>query len=212
MNCSECSGTPFPPYIEFLISKGRETIAELVESRIQHFLESVNATFCDGVTAHVAKDFAILFAGASLAIKSGVLPWKNAFLLNSLSQSFEDARSAMKAANPLSLAKKILSARLADSIKKRTSESCFDETQAAGFKVQKEKNAIYVVHEKAFREWFDTDLQVSLIRQWLADKNLLVTSRSGGPGKAPTRNRRWPSGKNVRSIVFWEPFAARRTR
>jgi Domain of unknown function (DUF927) len=68
-------GTACVPYIEQLIRMGQGEVKRRVDELIQECVNHMPAAAHHNVAGAMAKNFGLLYAGATLGIESGVLPW-----------------------------------------------------------------------------------------------------------------------------------------
>jgi hypothetical protein len=62
-----------------------------IERHVEEFVNAVKGSKLTEVKHHVAKNFGIIYAGACLAIKKRILPWKRDVLLECICSCFLDA-------------------------------------------------------------------------------------------------------------------------
>ena len=211
--CERNHGKVIRPYIEHLIANV-DAVKSTVRSRIAEFEKTVNASALDGALQHAAKNFGLIFAGGCLGIDAKLLPWDRGRLLRAVAASFEDALRKSKAHENTAtkgrkrLRKNLSSANLAE----HTPSAKFGPNDRSGFWEKNNGVLIYTIHAKVFRRWFHNQAQLAATLNWLERDGFLVLSRKKSPSNNPgntewaEQSPRWPSGNNVRSIVFRDPF------
>ena len=187
----ECHGTAWTPYIEYLIEMGPGEVKRRTLALIKEFVDHMPEAAHDGVINQMAKHFGLLYAGAILAIESGVLPWTRAHVRRALTRAFRDAVEASEPVDPLAMGLDILKANLADKVVERKPSSRFGVRDHAGYWTRIGGKKVFVVHARQFRRWFASVSQFDLVLDSLAAK-------SASP--------RWPDGSNARCFIFADPF------
>ena len=110
--CRQCSGTPFPPYLDYLTQFTKAELEDKVRPIIKEFLAHVKTDITDGVTRHLALLFATLYLGARMADEAEVWPWDKAKLLQAMAYCFRVAKSEIRPPDPLPGALEVLRSRL----------------------------------------------------------------------------------------------------
>jgi hypothetical protein len=184
---------------------------------MQEFLSYVAESITDGVTGHLAKNFALVYSGACFGIAAGILPWRKKILLLSIAGSFRAAISAargtatMGAASMRAEMDSLQNHLSSSNILIRDEHSSFGPTNAQGFRETTSSNTRIVVPATVFRKWFANQMEADFLLSELAQKGLL--ERPIGQIGALTRGElsgrplRWPNGANVRSFAFLNPLA-----
>jgi len=72
-----------------------------IERKVTEFVDAVNGSRLTDAKHHAAKNFGIIYAGACLAIKKGILPWKSKYLLESLRACFMDAMGCISTSDDI---------------------------------------------------------------------------------------------------------------
>ena len=192
---AECHGTAWTSYIEYLIEMGPREVKRRTLALIKEFVDHMPAAAHDGVINQMAKHFGLLYAGAILAIESGVLPWTKNHVQKALTRAFSDTVESSKQANPLAMGLDILKTNLADKVVERKPSSTFGVKDHAGYWMRIGGKKVFVVHAHQFRAWFASVGQCSLVLGSLAAKRV---------------SPRWPDGSNARCFEFADPFPGAR--
>jgi putative DNA primase/helicase len=206
-------GTALRPYLEFLVAQGT-TLRTKIRAYEKAFMKRAKRLKLDGALAHAAKNFAVIFAGGSLAIEAGVLPWPEDVLLDAIVTCFESA-IVRGHANALAIARRTLQKKLAsDEIIERTPNAIFGPMDHAGFSEHVNGKVRITVASAAFAKWFENRAQRLAALHWLHDQGHLdMGTKRASPSLRTTewaeRQRRWPDGSNPRSFVFFDPFGSK---
>ena len=189
---AECHGTAWTSYIEYLIEMGPSEVKRRTLALIKEFVDHMSEAAHDGAMDQMATHFGLLYAGAILAIESGVLPWTEKHVQGALTHAFRDAAvEAAKTIDPLETGLQVLKANLSDKVVERKPSSRFSTTNHAGYWTRLGGKKIFVVHAHQFRAWFASVRQFDLVMGALAAKQV---------------SPRWPDGSNVRCFMFDDPF------
>ncbi len=191
-----------------------------VRGYMDEFIQGIPTERLMGALKHAAKNFSLLYAGGRLAIDAGVIDFNGQRLLKMIRGHFLAATlrhgrgvsSALKG-NALAKGRKILSKKLrGGGLRQRVVSSSFDETNCQGFWFMENGREKFVVHAAAFRKWFEQEPESRVeILRWLREKGFLIPRqlRSCAGGRRAgweERSMKWPCGKLVRSVVFYDPF------
>ncbi len=210
--CERQCGTALPIYIAYLVDQGR-ALRKNVRARQKIFLTRAKRLKLDGALDHAAKNFALIFAGGSLAIDAGILPWEKEALLEAIALCFEAAVFDIRGhVDALEAAKNHLRKRLSSGeVVQRTAGAIFGPDEHPAYFERRDKKIWFTVSSKAFAGWFDNRAQLIAILRWLYEQGLLdigekrMTSSVKSTDWAE-RQRRWPSRANPRSFTFAHPF------
>jgi hypothetical protein len=210
--CKDNHGVALAPYVEYLMSVGDALKAD-IERYMKEFLREISPARLEEARSHAARNLALVYAGGCLAIDANILPWDKARLLGVITQRFllhahaERKKHHEPALSGIDLLKAGL--RHAD-IRERRSSSRFCETDCDGYYVVQDGRKKYVIHAKAFREWFRTDPgeRQKVIRLLKTGGHLIPCQTRSAAAKKDweVQTPKWPHGKSVRSVVFFDPF------
>lgn len=210
--CERQCGTALASYIAYLVDQGRD-LPKAVRARRTQFMTQMKRLKLDGALDHAAKNFALIFAGGSLAIDAGILPWEKEALLEAIGLCFEAAVFDIRGhANALEAAKRQLRKRLrSGDLVERTAVAIFGPNDHAAYIERRDNKIYFTVTSKAFAGWFDNRAQIIAILRWLYEQGLLdIGDKRISPSMKSTdwaeRQRRWPNGANPRSFTFAAPF------
>ena len=211
--CRECSGTPFPPYADYLTQFNKAELEAKVRPIIKEFLAHVQAEITDGVTRHLALLIAALYLGARMADEAEVWLWEEGKLLSAMAYCFRVAKRAMRPLESLPSALKTLRSRLQSSevVERRPGATSLGTSSAACYSERTRSTITYTVRTTKFKEWLGSELLADLVLRDLFARNLLQIGRAAS-GPRPTdedlngRTLRWPGGHVVRSFRFLDPL------
>jgi putative DNA primase/helicase len=213
--CELQHGTALRPYLEFLVAQG-SALHKKIRAYEQAFMKCAKRLKLDGALAHAAKNFAVIFAGGSLAIEAGFLPSHEDALLDAIVSCFESAISDVRGhANALAVARRTLQNKLAgEEIIEKTPNARFGPMDHAGFFERDNGKVRVTVASAAFAKWFENRAERLAALRWLHDQGLLdMGTKRASPSLRTTewaeRQRRWPDGSNPRSFVFFDPFGSK---
>jgi hypothetical protein len=204
-------GTAFAPYLEHLDQMGPGEVKRRVHELIAEFVGHMPAAAHDGVASQMAMNFGLLYAGATLAIEAGILPWTKDHLRRCLKRSFDDAFDRSKPIDPLILGLDILKANLRERVVERKPDSKFGVKDHPGYSTRMGGEKLMVVHTPQFGSWFSSKTQRNIVLEWLAEKGALRSGhstviRAVTPEVLNGVLRSWPDKSLVRSFEFTDPF------
>ncbi|QAY96418.1 hypothetical protein CWB41_12320 [Methylovirgula ligni] len=207
------SAVAFDKYIKWLAKN--EDAEDKAYAYIDDLMGGLHLPTGDGALQHAARNFAVCFAGAALAIESEVLPWKVDSTRSVIVEAFEQFRKVN--GRPLDArrkAKSVLKSKLKEldlptvsKIKKRPDDGVILK---AGLQRR------YVIPSSRFDELFETELLAREALMALEEVGHLEKTKGAGP--ATTANKKWaeiyvklPDGTNFRAIKF-KPFAKKKKK
>lgn len=202
---AEQYGVAFVPYITSLIRE-RATLKREVRSAMRRFMDSLEGAVGSGAMQHAAQNFAILYAGAVMAQKAGLLPWNLARTRADLKTCFIDGRqeiSRVEGAEDRAL-KTILS-RIG-SLKALTDETA--PKAVDGWFTKTPRGRLYAVRTPSFENWFLGPEEERAAIRWLHKQQLLTLKDGAKPDFA---NKGWAvtfpkvEGKGQRCFQFLDP-------
>ena len=212
--CQVNFGTAFDRFIECLI-RSRGDLKETVAERMEEFLRQVRADLDDDLTSDVAKKFALIYAGGSLAIKFGILPWEDCILFDAIRKYFHAAIRELPT-DRAALENGIVALRAyLDSLPKllanRPRSLKFDDIE--GFGTSGWGDHYYLVKCDAFNSIFTSVEQRRLVTDWLIE-NCLVRLARGQTHKDSVRPVQaqfmWPDGDRRRSYqITWPDLVSK---
>jgi uncharacterized protein DUF927 len=212
--CKQHHGVALQRYVEFLMADPTRA-RRLAERYMARFLGEFDAASMSEAEQHAAGNFALILSGGCIAVDAGILPYRKVDLLRAVRTCFEGAvRTAAKRSDPLLAPKRLLRSRLqGDDICDLGGRQRIDPRRHAGYRQEVAGRLQYVIHAAAFRSWFSAEpAAFEAVLDWLVKKGCLQPrrSRSIEVGQRPAgwaeRVVEWPSGKPMRSIVFFDPL------
>jgi hypothetical protein len=151
--------------------------------------------------AHLAMLFGALYAGGILAVRLGVLPWSERFVLKVVLRCYKDARDAMQTVATVKREGLTIVGKHTSKLRKRRTK--FKPSDRHFF--DKEKNEL-VVRADAFCAWLRNKQQAALVLEELHSRMALGIERATKPIPNTVEwaetQRRWPDGSRPRSIAL----------
>lgn len=219
--CQDHTGAAFRAYIRHLITEGG-TLKDLVQERVNDAKNRLNRDDLDGALQHAAGNFALLYAGGTLAIDAKLIKLEVSELLDVIVDVFHrSVDDLIPTEDPKRSMKRTLSRHLSDlaSIPKKQALPKVGST-VVGFRDEVKGRTRDTIRSSAFRRWFDDrhDM-VDAALEWLnregalKPKNGRTTGGMAGGIDWAVTTPRWPtsadqkrSAKSTRCIVFFDPF------
>ncbi len=203
--CNENHGLVFHRYVKFL-TQHHTTLKDDTERAMGIFLDSLDRTTLSGAQQHAARNFALLYAGAVMAKKAGMLPWGLAKTRDALKKCFMDGlqeisriEGAECRARDALLQNISKLGILSESTVLRDVEGWFEET---------ERGKLYSVKSPCFKKWFDTPEEQRAALRWLHQMRLLDLKKGA---RCELPNTEWATkfarvgGKGQRCYKFRYP-------
>ena len=197
--CEANHGKAFEKYIECLIADGGFTLAGQVRDLASGFAGRVCDKFDGDIARDVASKFGLLYAGGSLGIKYGLLPWTMDELFDALQQCFLGA-SALLPDDGVELRNGVAALRSKVGSLPWASEAKRVPTEVDGYR--EGWGANYVIKRDAFNRLFGSIHQRDLVLASLINSKhieLADPKRTGGGPRAPKDQHEWPDGQRHRS-------------
>ncbi|MEW6437788.1 MAG: DUF927 domain-containing protein [Pseudomonadota bacterium] len=198
------SAIAFDKYIKWLAkAEGVENKAHVY---IEDLMDRLHLPTGDGALQHAAKNFAVCFAGAALAIESEVLPWEVDSTRSVIVEAFEEFRKVN--GRPLDArrkAKSILKSKLKELDLPTVSK--IKKLPGDGVILKSGPQRRYVIPSSRFDELFETEMLAREALVALEEAGCLQKTK--GAGSATTANKKWaeifvklPDSTNFRAIKF----------
>lgn len=191
------------------------------------FLTARSRKLPDAAWRHACQNFGILFAGGVLAREAWLLPVEPNDLLQILGNVFRDAARAQLGGvsetvvhrpgdDPSAvLSRTLLELKRERKLAKRVAGSTFGSGSGlAGYWETSGGRIVYTMHTASLRKALGSDERPDAILLFLRDRKALIGQKSS---KAPKQSLiqlcetspRWPDGRNVRSLVFFQRTRSR---
>lgn len=172
-------GHAFDAYAEFPV-KNRDHLHHWTETAMKSFTETLSGLKLSGALQHASRNFALLFAGATLAYKAGLTPsWKHDATLNDLRRCFLDGLSVIREMQTIEMrVRKTLLKRLPEIA---PSERLVEANTAQGWFDEEGGQRVYKIRTPAFNGWFASLTGVRAAIQWLLQSQLLIVKDGAKP-------------------------------
>jgi hypothetical protein len=186
--CARHHGVALRTYLERLI---RKDVAKNAKDLATHFIDTVQQRDDDFLIREITKKFAAIYAGGTLAVRLGILPWNESVVLRAVKRCYFAARGQLNVDGDIA-------ARGLRRFRKRVSNLMPGE----GY--YKANSRIAVVSADAYRNWFDSKHQACFTLESLLTRKVLRPRKSVRPKVgswewAETQPR-WPDGSRRRSF------------
>jgi len=209
--CKQHHGEAIRKHILALIA--RSNLERYVLGGIDYFVKRV----CDDKDGDIARDvaekFGLIYVGGMLGIRSGLLPWNEAELLNAVSKCYIGARELLPDDGVLlrqgikALGQKLIGLPSLSDVRSK------DSTMAQigkldGYRVRKKTAYRCLIKREVFNAIFASKLQRDLVVDWLIKKNRITTAvaKTSEPGanRRPKEQFPWADGQRRRSLeIRW---------
>jgi hypothetical protein len=213
--CEKDHGNAFQKYIKALIAD-RAELKEYIEARIAYFVRHVCDEYDGDVARDVAEKFGLIYAAGRLGIRSGLLPWGKAELLDALTKAYIGARDILPD-DGVAIRRGIEALRAKLRQLPRTSKKAAAVPGyhlVDGHRERQKKVNRYVIKRDAFNSLFASGTQRALVIEWLIQKQriTLATAKTsaGAPAPKPQVQFVWPDGKRRRSFEIRWPRKSRK--
>lgn len=204
-------GIPIRRYIRYLV-KNRTQLGPCVLKLRRRFARVARKNTTAPLPAGLLEQFELLYAGASMAIEAGVLPWKprqvSSALCACLMAAFKQHRGTQL--TPAKIRHTLQAQLNSPSVVARQRNGQFGPDDHPGFYDVIDGRRRYTIHAKAFRRWFGSPTACAAALAWLRTAKLLVSLQE--PAVAgqiscewAERTPRWPDGRVQKSFVFFAP-------
>ncbi|WP_298961045.1 DUF927 domain-containing protein [uncultured Methylobacterium sp.] len=211
-NVAEHRGTAFTTYTDYLISNRKQCV-KAARGHVRRFERKFDATGRSAIERDIIGKFAVLYAGAVIAIEAEVLPYKPKRALSLIITACTAALGSVP--DP--------KARLSENVKKLKrflespsiidADACSKKqmkliSQSDGFYTKSEDITRYTVRAELFTGIFKTALDVRTVLEWLHSEGFLETTKQPDARKSNSwaqSQARWPDRSRPRSIVLQLP-------
>lgn len=202
--CSNHHGLAIKKYLKHLLDKETDELVGQVEVNIEEFLQKLRLDERDGVSGHVARNFAVIYAGGLLAIEAGLLTIKRLKLERSLVSCF---KASIKQVRTPQTIEKAAARKLMKQLKNAqlpTKEKAAREQKPVGFRaICKSTGQVdhYAVSGNTMKAWFPDETELQAVITWLHRKELLLLKKGAS----------FPSGKfSVGAVQTTEKLSGRK--
>ena len=196
--CDANYGFAFRLYVEYL-TENRATLKDDTERAMACFLRSLDGATLSGAQQHAARNFALLYAGAVMAKRAGLLPWNLAVTRRALRSCFLDGLGEIaRVEGAEERARKTIMSHL-DNLRNVDSVSHVKEVE--GWFANTKRGRLYAVRTPCFREWLSGPEEERAALRWLVQDNLLKPTDGAKPD--------WP---NVGWAVSWSEIGREKAR
>jgi putative DNA primase/helicase len=208
--CEKNHGAVFRRYIEYLIRE-REGLLERIRDLMATFRAHPQHPEGRGAFEHAARNFALLYAACRLAKGADIVRWSDDRITEAFMRCLRRApNSTGDGESMLSAAKRELQALLSsDRIVARAAYARAADTPIGYFEDVAGVRT-YTLHSRQLRNMFKAHpRRFDALIDWLFKEGYPQPKRSKGTRPGPDwaeQARRWPDGRPVRSIVFFDPF------
>jgi hypothetical protein len=205
--CQENHGMAFREYVKEL-SKDRKKLREDVDKKISVFVKHVTNQFDGDLAKDVAEKFGLIYAGARLGIRYGLLPWDKRQTLAAIAKAYTASRGLLPDHGVLlrqgmhALKSKLHSL---PRISKRSAGKT-DCNQVDGYRRRKRKWNLYRIKRDAFNSLFHSDEQRDAVIAWLTQQKRITpsTPKRADDERRPQKQFTWPDGVRRRTIeISW---------
>ena len=187
--CGEHHGLAFHRYVAFL-AQHRATLKGDIEEAMKEFLGSLKGAERSGALQHAARNFAVLYAGAVMAKRAGLLRWNLAATRKALRTCFQDGQGEIARVEGAE-------ERARTAIMKRlkglpSADHVADMNAVDGWYKDTKRGRLFAVRTTCFREWLAGSEEERAALRWLHSAGLLQPKEGAKPD--------WP---NVAWAVTW---------
>ncbi len=187
--CRENHGLAFQRYVAFL-AQHRATLKADIEEAMEEFLRSLRGAGRSGALQHTARNFAVLYAGAVMAKRAGLLRWNLAATRKALRTCFLDGIGEIaRVEGAEERAKAAIVKRLKDL---PSADRVADVYAVDGWYKDTKRGRIFAVRTTCFRDWLAGSEEERAALRWLHSSGLLQPKEGAKPD--------WP---NVSWAVTW---------
>ena len=212
-SCKQHHGKAIRKHIQALIAR-RSKLEGYVLRGIDYFAKRVRDDKDGDIARDVAEKFGLIYVGGMLGIRSGLLPWNNAELLDAISKCYFGARELLPDEGVLlrqgikALGQKLRGLRSLSDLQSK------DSGKLDGYRMRWKTAYRCLIKREVFNSIFASKRQRDLVVDWLIKKNRITTAvvKTSEPGA----NRRlkeqfaWPDGKRRRSYEIRWPLKVRK--
>lgn len=207
-------GAAMNAYITHLI-KRRDQLQCQIAELMSLFENKVRWDDMTIVHEQISSNFAVMFAGAMLAVEAGLLPFTEQEVGRSIKKCFQDAIGTLSDPRAkLHSGLQSLSEHLQSSSVIRVADG--EETKrldlagAAGWCKRTERSDTFVVRAREFSRWLNEPAERKLVLDWLDKKGFLNRQKRsdhvrGAAIEWAERQTTWPDNSRPRSIVLVLP-------
>ncbi len=196
--CGENHGLALQRYVAFLIQH-RATLKADIERAMGEFLSSLKGAERSGALQHAARNFALLYAGAVMAKRAGLLPWDLSATRKALKTCFLDGlREVARVEGTEERARKAITSHLHVL---GPAASVTDLNAVDGWFKNTKRGRIFAVRTTCFRDWLSSPEEERAALRWLHRMQLLQP-KDGAKAE-------WP---NVEWAVTWPKIGKTGTR
>ena len=170
------------------------------------FLSSLKGAELSGAQQHAARNFAVLYAGAVMATKAGLLPWNLAATSKALRTCFMDGLQEISRIEDAEIRARNAILRQIERLRPLTDTT--DPKAVDGWFTESKRGKLYAVRTPRFEEWFVDSEEERAALRWLHQTQLLKP-KDGAKPDFP--NTEWAvtfpkvEGKGHRCYQFWDP-------
>lgn len=209
--CSANHGLAFHRYATSLVEH-RASLKDDTRRAMEDFLRELNGEDFSGALQHAAQNFALLYAGAAMAKRAGLLPWSLKKTRVALRTCFIDG--VQEIAKTADTEKRALKTMLKCLHKLGPITKATNMKEVDGWYKESSRGRIYIVRTTRLRSWLsDLPEQERAVLRWLYEKQLLILA-DGKKNDLPKvewamksyHHQRGGSSSQERCYQFHDPF------
>lgn len=210
--CEKNHGAAYRRYITALIAMGSK-LAPYVQRRIDDFIRRVANGRDTELSRDIAKRFALLYVGGTLARRAGLVVWENKELLGAIQKCYARACAMLPDDDRLLrdgieiLAGRLTSLPTHSSSLKRLFNAGFDDVDGVR---GNSSTGPYLIKRHTFDTLFVSRHQLELVEAWLLDNGALtkgLPKRGSADFFSPKEQHMWPDGRRRRSLEIKWPIS-----
>jgi hypothetical protein len=202
--CRENHGAVYARYLSEICKRSAKAKTR-AKKYVADFVADVSLPE-DGETARdVARKFGLIYAGARLAIRLKLVPWKQAEVKQAICTCYRAARDSLPDEGVVLREGADLLKKLLASLRTRSEIDNYDD--APGYRVKKVSCYRYLVRTEEFNKAFNTRAQRELVLNSLIKAKRIAISKPKGKQTltGPKGQFTWPDGKRHRSYRITMP-------
>lgn len=188
--------------------KRRKTIGKEIRVLMAEFEARHHSD--NAIVRHIAKNFALLYAAGTFAIRVKAVKWHEDIVRDSIDRCFRDAVKRLPTEERLlrigliDLRRKMRSAAVLD-LRRVKSPGREAFGKCVGFIEKQDGRSTLTIAGNAFKSCFRDPRSAPIVLHWLAKSGTGIKSPPSKTGKSITwaeSQSEWPDGRRPRSIVF----------